>query len=319
MTQARITPICAYDIAPDGKVTPLADLGLPQGPGYRWLHLDLDDPALPGWCEANLPQIATRSLLARETRPRADLHDEGLVLSLRGVNLNSGADVADMVALRLWVTPSLLVTVRRRRIFAVDDLRRAIEAGDAPPSPSEFLIRLTDGLIDRIEEVSVALSAATDDYEEDIYDGGTSTMPDLAAMRRKTIKLRRHVGPLTEALTQLPQMKTPIFPKTATSRLREIANRAVRSVEELAEVRERLTAMSDFIELAHASRQNRNGYTLSVIASIFLPLSLLTGLFGVNVAGMPGIASPMAFWILTAATVLIGVVLFLVLRLSRWF
>jgi len=224
-----------------------------------------------------------------------------------------------MVALRLWVTPSLLVTVRRRRIFAVDDLRRAIEGGNAPPNPAEFLIRLADGLIERIEEVSVALSEATDDYEDRVYDGGSRVLPDLAAMRRKTIKLRRHVGPLTDALTSLPQMKTPIFPKTSASRLREIANRAVRSVEELAEVRERLTALADFIDLSHASRQNRNGYTLSVIASIFLPLSLLTGLFGVNVAGMPGMGSPDAFWILTAATVVIGVVLYAALRWSRWF
>ena len=101
-------------------------------------------------------------------------------------------------------------------------------------------------------------------------------------------------------------------------RLRDIASSARRSLEELSEIQDRLTALADHLDMQQAVRLERNGYRLSLAASILLPMSVLTGLLGVNLGGIPGSDNPDAFWIFTGAMVVIAIVLTLILRWARW-
>lgn len=318
---SEFAPILAYDIWPDGTATvaPDTDITPCAGANLRWIHTDLNTPSLPDWCETHLPPLASRTLLAARTRPRVDTHDDGLAVTLRGINLNDGAEVEDMVSLRIWVTKTLVVSVRKMRVFALDDLRDQIKANDAPPTAARLLARITESLVDRIETVSLDLEDRTSDIELAVYDHEKDAPPDLSRLRRSVITLRRHIGPLSDALAELAVIETPIFEKSFRSRLRHTANRAKRSVDEVHEVTQRLDALTEHIDLSFEARLARNSYVLSVIAAIFLPLGFLTGVFGVNVGGMPGVDNPQGFWILTGAMVVIGLLVYLVLRLIKWF
>ncbi|MEJ6398741.1 zinc transporter ZntB [Yoonia sp. 208BN28-4] len=315
------TPLLAYDIWPDGTATFAPDSNpVPcEGASLRWMHTDLQMHGLAQWCEDKLPPLASRTLLAARTRPRVDTHDDGLTITLRGINLNDGAEVEDMVSLRLWVTADLVVSVRKMRVFALDDLRDQIAQNDAPPTPARMIARITESLVDRIETVSLDLEDRASDMEITVYDQGDSPPPQLARLRRSVITLRRHIGPLSEALADLARVETPLIEKGFRNRLRHTANRAKRSVDEVHEVADRLNALSDHIDLHLEGRLARNSYVLSVIAAIFLPLGFLTGVFGVNVAGMPGTENPQAFAILCGAMVGLGVLVYLVLRIIKWF
>ena len=315
-----LVPLSAFDIRADGSSAPAADMAprAPEGFAYRWLHMDLTDAALPGWSEANLPPVAARTLLADKTRPRADLDGGGIILTLRGINLNEGFEQADMVSLRLWVTADLVVSVRRQRVFAMETLREEVRQGRAPASPAAMLDWITDALVDRIEDVSVELEDLADDMEDTVYDDGETPLRDLPPLRREIIKMRRHIGPLADALRELPRLETDVIPESLDPRLRDTANRARRSLDELSEVHERLTALADHLDMAQAARLERNGYRLSVAAAVFLPLGFLTGLFGVNVGGMPGVDHPHAFWYLTGGMAVLGVLVYLAMRWLRW-
>ncbi|MBT8412027.1 MAG: zinc transporter ZntB [Octadecabacter sp.] len=307
-----MTPIYAFDVATDGTAS-TAEINQPATGAYRWLHCDLNDPDLPAWAERNLPLHVASALTAKETRPRVTLSDHSLLANFRAINLNDGDDVEDMVALRLWVTPDLIVSVRRRRVFALDDLRQRFENNDAPTSAAAFLAALTEHLIDRIEAVSLAVDAQTDTFEDDVHDDGVSHVPALGPTRRKVIKLRRYIGPQADALRDLAKISPAWVDSESRYALHETANRARRTEEELTEVRDRLSALGEHLDLAQSARTNRNSYLLSAVAAIFLPLGFLTGLFGVNVAGMPGMTAPWAFAALTVATLVIGLLTFLVL------
>lgn len=307
-----MTPIFAFDVAADGTASPAA-INQPAAGAYRWLHCDLNDPDLPAWAEQNLPLHVASALTAKETRPRVTLSNHSLLANFRAINLNDGDDVEDMVALRLWVTPDLIVSVRRRRVFAMEALRQRFESSDAPASAGAFLAALTELLIDRIEAVSLAVDAQTDTFEDDVHDDGVTHVPALGPTRRKVIKLRRYIGPQADALRDLAKISPDWVDPESRYALHETANRARRTEEELTEVRDRLSALGEHLDLAQSARTNRNSYLLSAVAAIFLPLGFLTGLFGVNVAGMPGMTAPWAFAALTAATLVIGLLTFLVL------
>ena len=321
MSFDQLTPLCAFDIRDDGTSRPAADdrLTPADGAAYRWLHLDLGDPGLPEWASRHLPPLARRTLLADKTRPRMDMGEGGLSVTLRGINLNAGEETADMVSLRIWVAERLIVTVRRQRVFAVEELRERVEADDAPHSPGHMLARITEGLVRRLEQIAFEREDLADDMEDDVYEEERHPDEDLGPLRREVIKLRRHVAPLAEALTQLAKSDTPLIKHDLRARMRDTASRARWALEELLEVHERLEAMADHLESIHDARLERNSYRLSVVAAIFLPISFLTGLFGVNVGGMPGVEADWAFTALCLGMLVVAAGSYLVMRLLRWF
>lgn len=294
--------------------------------GFRWLHWDLADPGLAAWAETHLPARAAMALLQRETRPRAFADPEagpameGLVLILRGVNFNPGDKSDDMVSLRVFVSPSLVVSVRVRRVFSVVALREEIERGQRPGSPAELVWRLIEALTDRIEAESLALETRVDALEETALDGLAPDPGELARLRRAAIRMGRFCRPQAVALEQAAGHATDFFQGAALDiRLHDNASRTRRADELLEAARHRLASISDHLDMSQSTRLGRNSYLLSVIAAIFLPLGFLTGVFGVNLGGMPGTASPVAFWILSGAMVLIGIAVAIVLRWLRLF
>ncbi|TQV83764.1 zinc transporter ZntB [Denitrobaculum tricleocarpae] len=322
MSDKTLHPICAFDIGPDGQAVlleePWPDAASAISDGYRWLHFDLTDPALEAWTDEKLPPVAAYALRQSETRPRCDVFEDGVLLNLRGVNLNPGNDPEDMVSLRLWVRPGLIVTARLRKLWAVDALRKAIDAGKAPVAIADFLNLLTYELSKRIERVSLDLEEETDALEEKLLGESSGLSGELVILRQSVIKLRRFVRPQCEALNDLSQWQSALLDQGHSDLLRETANRATRTIEALDAISERLTAMQDHLETRHASALGRNSYILSVAAAIFLPLGFLTGLFGINVGGMPGVDSPYGFAVVTIASCVIGVLLFVVFRLRKW-
>lgn len=313
-------PICAFDVFPDQPPVEVASSDpLPdQGATYRWLHFDLNDPGFKAWARRTLPVVAASALTQEETRPRCAAVESGLILNLRGVNQNPGADAEDMVSLRMWVSPGLVVSARMRKVWAIDDIRLAAVNGQAPSTQEEFLARVAHGLSNRIEAVSVGLVDETDILEEHVFDGVQDTAVRLASLRQAVIKLRRFLRPQSDALHELAQGAIwPLEPATQAL-LWETQNRAKRTIEELDSMFDRLMALQDHLDVQTATALGRNSYVLSVVAAIFLPLGFLTGLFGINVGGMPLMQSPWGFAIIAVASVLIGCALYGVFRWLKW-
>lgn len=311
-------PICVFDISPDGRATVPTDTALSGDGTYRWWHYDMDDPAFAPWVQAQLPPVPASALLQKETRPRCDPYEDGLMLNLRGINMNAGSPADEMISLRMWVAAGVLITVRRRKVFVIDEIRKSCEAGDPPPSPAAFLEILIAGLVQRVETHIDTIEKLTDFYEDDLEDDSTAPPRDLPETRRAIIRLRRYLEPQRHALTRLVGLDLPIVPEPSSFALRELANRATIAVEELDELRDRLTTIQDEHDTNVAQRQARHSYVLSVAAAVFLPLSFITGLFGVNVGGMIGAAHPHGFAILSLALLGLGVITVIFLKIVRW-
>ncbi|MCG3267566.1 CorA family divalent cation transporter [Yoonia sp. I 8.24] len=314
-------PLHAYDIGLDGTSAPAGAISteVDDKIAYRWLHFDLADPHLRAWCDDALPPRAARALLAAKTRPHMDDDEKGIVLTLRGINLNDGQELANMVSLRLWITPRLVISVRRLPVKTVDTLAIQIADGDCPAAPGNLITRIAEDIVERVEKVSVDLEERADAMEDGVYQTGASDVPDLFDLQRTAIRLRRHIGPLKDALGALAINHGGVLTDSLRNRMRDTANRAMRSVEEVEEVRDRLRALSAHIDITQEARIARNGYTLSVVAAIFLPLSFITGLLGVNVGGMPWVDHPDAFLILCALMVGLGAATYAILRWIKWF
>ena len=103
-----------------------------------------------------------------------------MVIILRGVNLNPGAEPEDMVALRVWIDPLRLITVRTRRLVSAQDVRDEIEAGNGPITPAATLLSLITRLVARIGPVVDRLGDEIDDIEDGL-GGEAAARAEVAA------------------------------------------------------------------------------------------------------------------------------------------
>ena len=277
--------------------------------GTLWVHLEAQHPAAQAWLreESGLGEIDAEALLAQDTRPRSAVARAGLLVVLRGVNLNEGAEPEDMISLRIWLEAGRVITTRLRRLRSVDDVHAALQAGEGPATGSELLAVFAQRLVDRMREV-------IDDVDRQSH----LLRPPPSAARRRALALRRHLAPQRDAMTRLHVEPTPLLAEMDRLRLREAADATTRYVEDLDVVRERAAMVHEELVSRLSEQMDGRMYVLSIVAALFLPLGFLTGLLGVNVGGIPGAESPWGFAIVcTAMLGLVGVQVWL-LRRRHW-
>lgn len=284
--------------------------------GLLWLHLDSKVPEVQAWLENNsgISQITCESMLDRETRPRNIQTNDGLLLILRGVNCNPGSDPEDMVAVRILLNEQRIISMRYRRIKAVQDVNEAIVAGKGPYSAGAFLVMVAERLADRVGDVVAEIDDDVDELEDTVLTAESYALrSQLAELRRKCISLKRYMAPQRDVLARLLHDRIQWITELDRAHLREIAERTARFVEDLDSARERAAVTQEELNNRHSEQMNKAMYLLSIVAAIFLPLGLLTGLLGINVGGIPGTESKWAFSLVTV--ILVG----LAIGLIAWF
>lgn len=289
--------------------------------GILWAHLDYTESKTHQWLEhkSGLDPMVLEALLAEDTRPRCVSYPSGLLVILRGVNLNPGAEPDDMVSLRVWLEPQRIISIRHRKVMAVDDIRKSILAGDGPTDAGDFLYCLTRGIAYRIGDVLEQIDDDVDALEDEVLQQGTfEQRSKLSSLRRQIIRIRRYLAPQREVMNRLHTEKTPVLSEMNRIQLREIADHITRYVEDLDSAKDRAAVCQEELENRIGAQMNKTLYILSVITAIFLPLGLITGLLGINVGGIPGSNNPYAFAFVCLTLLAIVVGQTLIFRRIRW-
>ena len=289
--------------------------------GKLWLHFDVSEQATARWIakESGLPDVAIDALLAGETRPRSAIFPDGVLLVLRGVNTNPGEDPEDMVSVRVWIDDNRVISSRRRRLLSVVDVAEALAAGSGPQTPGQLVSMLVEHLADRIEHFVDLIESQLDSAEDDIGLGASPTFRSrLSSLRRKIAGVRRFLAPQRDALERFHRHNVSVFDDDAAQELRDEADRITRYLEDLDLARERAVLIQEELLSQIAQEQNSRMYVLSVVAAIFLPLTFVTGLLGMNVGGLPGLESPWGFYGSLAIMLVSAVCLVVFFRWKKW-
>lgn len=316
--------ICAYLLDGEGGGQ---EVGWPAIRSWRaeqgllWVHLDRIGGETLRWLheDSGLDPLMREALLTEEVRPRELAVDDALLVILRGVNLNPGADPEDMVGVRIWLEPDRIVSLRHRPLMAVSELRAAIDAGRGPRGPGQFLAMLSAGLIARVGPVVDELVDRADRLEDMVMTAESGAMRgDLGVLRREAIALRRYLAPQREVMIRLSLGQAPWLQPEDRARLREVGDRTTRFVEDLDAARERAAVLQDELNTRLSDQMNRTMYVLTVVATVLLPPSLITGLLGINVGGVPGAEVAGAFWLVIALLLVLALAEIVVLRRLKW-
>ena len=314
--------LSAYVINQTGEARSLTqqELNYPCKAGeYIWIHMQSDAEDSEQLLQSlSIAGSVSDALCAQVTRPRAMQMDDGVLVFLRGINKKPEADPEDMVSLRIWCTNNLIITARRkgRQLMSVLALQDDVTSGAPPESPKALLLDLVLRLADVIHETLEEINDALLDFEED-YQLDKADRKVLSNLRRQSAAIRRFLAPQRDALDALLRFSS-FLNEDQVFFLGEQSDRITRYVEDLDLARERAVLLQDELRNRIADQQGMRMYVLSMVTAIFLPLSFLTGLFGMNVGGLPGTDSPQAFTILIAGMLFLTIIMLIAMLWKKW-
>lgn len=283
-----------------------------------WLHWDRAHPQTAAWLRAQsgLSEFSCDLLLEENTRPRLlTLPEHELLLFLRGVNLNPGADPEDMVSVRIFADARRVISLRLRPLRATEELIALLEKGQGPRSSADLVLQLAHHMTDRVDGLTDELSEQLDGQEEQL-DGDARFMPDhglVLHVRRRAAGLRRFLAPQRDIFAQLTRNGFG-----DSDQWNELNNRLTRYLEELEMIRERVGLVLEAEHRRMSEKMNRAMYLLGVTTVFFLPMSFLTGLLGINVGGIPGADSQYGFLLICAILGSVGALQWWLFRRWRW-
>ncbi|MCV2884107.1 zinc transporter ZntB [Aestuariibacter sp. AA17] len=289
-------------------------------PAIRWLHLQSDsDDTRDILASHNIDDAVIDAVCIEDTRPKAHAFKGGILVYLRAINKNEDAEPEDMVSLRIWLTADTIITTRRtgRGLISIKQIKHALLANEGPASTGEFLSQLVANITDIISSTTDDAEAQIDTLELNL-DSDAHARSHLSSVRKRCAALRRYLLPQREALESLSRIQS-VFTPEDHGLIKDQYDRLIRYLEDLELVKERAQLLQDEIRNQISDTQGQRLYVLSLVTLVFLPLSFLTGVFGMNVAGLPGTETPNAFIYLSSVMGVIALLITAVMVWKKWF
>jgi zinc transporter len=297
--------------------TPTAD----ERANFEWLHYCARHEGIEDILndQLGLPMFISQAMVADETRSRAIVRPEGIMVLFKAMHQHDGADPEMMVSLRLWIEPHRVVSARERDIDALLTIRDEMEAGTGPASTADFLIDMIGHVYDEFEPLIDAMEVEIDALELLVEREETEAVCGrLAALERRTAIFNRHLAPQAAIFRLVASNSCPLVSDDDRDHLNELDSRLHGILEALRDIRERALIIDQRIQRIEEFRQTRANLVFAVAATLFLPATFLTGLFGVNVGGIPWMNEPTGFAIIGLICLALIGASYLMIRRGRW-
>lgn len=286
-----------------------------------WVHLTTNTEAAQSWLAdtAKLPDYVVEALTATETRPRCEAMGKGAYVNLRGRS-QEPLDTTDLlVSVRIWATQGRVFSVTRKPLYALSEVEKQVDHG-AIVDPGDLIAAFATAITTDLDPEVAALGDDLDACEESLDANRVFELRrKVTRVRVAAIGYRRFLAPQRSALETLAALPGDWLHDDDRRHLATAADRAARMAEELESVRERSALIHETLTDLRAEQIDSRALVISIAAMVFLPLTFLTGLYGMNVKGLPYADEPWAFDAIMGACALIaaGIVIYFVQR--HWF
>jgi zinc transporter len=256
-----------------------------------WLHFNLADRRARNWladCQ-QLSELARETLLANHSPIRLEIERDHIICVLGDFHYEFATDPEGLGILQLYLEPNRLITGRQHSLKVIDQLRRDfLNGGDLPSNPLQVVLQLLEHLTNELDNAVNRCGDIVDDIEEGILKGRYADRgSDLGQVRRLLVRLRRHMGGNRLALLRLLNQCPKWVSEIDKAELRREIERLDAVLQDLELVQERARLVQEEITSQLNEKINRNLYFLSIVTTVFLPVTLITGVFGMNVNGIP--------------------------------
>jgi zinc transporter len=311
--------VCGYVVDGQGRLEGLPaeriDAALKAEDSVVWLHFDQADAAARAWIEQTpyVPGAAKALLLGADSHMRIEPAGSGLAGVVGDLHHEFSQRSDHLDVLRFYLDHDRLISARREPMTAIDKLQRSLGEGLKMERPVGLLAQFLHHVTDTLGDIMLELSDSLDRLEDEVTDGvGSDAAEHLHHVRRVAARLRRHMVPQQHVLLGLVSRLPAWIVEAQAAQLRSAIERLTALGHDLDLIQERARLLQEQRSARLMEANNRNLYFLSIVTAVALPPTLIAGVFGMNLGGMPEMQDPRGFWYglgLMGVTVIVSLVL----------
>jgi magnesium transporter len=291
-------------------------------PGLLWL--DLDDPMSKALDDLaahyGFHELAVEDCRNKQQLAKVDYYDGYSFYIINSTHYSQKPCEVRLREIDAFLGPDYIVTVHDGESLSINEIERRLSQNQTHyDRPDEVLHAIIDIVVDRFLPTLESIGDTIDLVEDELL-----VHPDIKLLemifdlKRGLLQFRRAVSAQRELLNVIVRDDTPLIQKDMRIYFRDVYDHAVRAMDLVETYRDLLSGALDIYLTQMANRTNDIVKGLTILATIMLPLTLVTGYWGMNFEYMPLLKNPNGIWYTTAGLVVITVVMLGYFKLKKW-
>ncbi len=306
--------------------TPDECLPLPET-GVTWINVDAvhDSQLLGRFGELfQLHPLMLEDILNTEQRPKLEVSDKVIYIMAKMLEYRAGTRTIMSEQVSMVLGERWILTFQEELGDEFEPIRERLRAGSPrlrDSGPDYLAYALLDTMVDRYFLVLEQLGEELERLEDQM-DSMQNLSPDLLRdmhdIKRELIFMRKTVWPMREVVSTLQNLDSPLMKPATTAYLRDVHDHAIQVIDSLETYRDLLSSAQDLYLSIISNRMNEVMKVLTVMSSIFIPLTFIVGVYGMNFRYMPELETPWAYPAVWVVMLVIALSLLLIFRRKRW-
>lgn len=270
----------------------------------------------------NLHPLVQEDILNTQQRPKIDEYDDYLFLEARSFKYDQTNMAVDSEQISFVLGRNYLLTFQERSTGIFEPVRGRLRVSRAhirELGVDYLAYALLDSIVDRYFKVLEDVGDDSEALEDILLHKPTNIeLHSIHQLKHVSIELRRAVWPLREVINNLTRNENDFFKPTTMPYLRDVYDHTVNFIESLESIRDSLSGMMDIYMASVSNRVNLEVRALTVVAMLFMPATLIAGIFGMNFHEMPWLAEKNGFWWAMGLMVSIASVMIMIFWRRQW-
>jgi len=294
--------------------------------GVTWINIDglHDEKSIEEICTyLDIHKLSMEDILSVGQRPKLEQYKEYVQAVIKLLSIDPAEPTIEYEQISFILKGNVLVTFQEKTGDVFNSVRNRIKEkiGNVRKKGADYLLyALLDTIVDHYFLVLENFGEKLEELETDLLENpDKTTLNKLHMLRRETLLLRRSVYPIREMIGQLEKLEEPMISNNIKIFIRDLYDHAIKVIETIEVLRDMTSGLLDLYMNSASNKMNEIMKVLTIMSAIFIPLTFIAGVYGMNFANMPELQSQNGYFIVLGVmfAVFIGMVIFL--KSKKWF
>lgn len=269
-----------------------------------------------------LHPLLLEDIVNTDQRPKMEDYGDYIYVVLKMLYGNEKGNEVNAEQMSLVLGPNFVISFQESEDDVFSKVRERLRTGKGRirEMGSDFLAyALIDAIVDNYFVILEQMGEKIEHMEEELVKNPTSkTLQRIHGMKREVIFLRKSVWPLREVISGLLRSESKLIKKTTAVYLRDVYDHTIQVIDTVETSRDILSGMTDIYLSSISNRLNEIMKVLTIIGTIFIPLTFITGLYGMNFRFMPELESPLGYPAALSVMLVVAVIMLIYFRRKKW-
>ncbi|KAA3616602.1 MAG: magnesium and cobalt transport protein CorA [Calditrichaeota bacterium] len=238
----------------------------------------------------NIHPLIIEDILNTKHRPKVEIFEDYVFCTIKYIRYNPESDELEIEQVSIIMLANFIFCFQERKGDIFRHLRERIQnaRGRIRKSGSDYLwYTILDIIVDNYFLVVESISDRIEELEDEVEAGETETVQSINNLKRVIIRLRKNIWPVREMLGSILRDESSFFKDSTIPFIRDLYDHTIHVLESVETYREMITGVMELHNSAMSNKMNEIMKVLTIIATIFIPLTFFAGIYGMNFEFMP--------------------------------